>query len=245
MRRSAKTNTLVIVSNHVKSIYNDRWIDGVFHYTGMGRIGDQSVEFMQNKTLKNIRTNGVEVHLFEVYQPKIYTYCGEVIFDSEPYQEAQADEEGKERKVWVFPLKLKAGHLPPTISIEKLQKLETARTKKIQSLSDAEIADQAKKTQRTIVGSRNARAKQYQRSVYVVEHAKRRAKGKCELCSTSAPFDDKNGVPYLETHHIEWLAKGGSDTIENTVALCPNCHRKMHVINDTKDKKKLLKIVKT
>lgn len=31
------------------------------------------------------------------------------------------------------------------------------------------------------------------------------------------------------------LIKTGSDTIENTVALCPNCHRKMHVLNSKKD----------
>src|SRR4051794_10629582 len=30
-------------------------------------------------------------------------------------------------------------------------------------------------------------------------------------------------------HHITWLAKGGEDA--NTVALCPNCHRKMHVVD--------------
>lgn len=31
----------------------------------------------------------------------------------------------------------------------------------------------------------------------------------------------------------------GEDTIENTVALCPNCHRKMHVINDSDEVKTL------
>jgi 5-methylcytosine-specific restriction protein A len=36
MRRSHKTNTLVIVSNHIKSIYDDRWLGDTFHYTGMG-----------------------------------------------------------------------------------------------------------------------------------------------------------------------------------------------------------------
>ena len=36
MRRSLTTNTLVIVSNHIESIYDDRWINDVFHYTGMG-----------------------------------------------------------------------------------------------------------------------------------------------------------------------------------------------------------------
>lgn len=35
MRRSHKTNTLVIVSNHIKSIYDDRWVGDVLYYTGM------------------------------------------------------------------------------------------------------------------------------------------------------------------------------------------------------------------
>jgi 5-methylcytosine-specific restriction protein A len=46
-----------------------------------------------------------------------------------------------------------------------------------------------------------------------------------------APFKDKNGEPFLESHHIEWLSKDGEDTIENSIALCPNCHRKMHSLN--------------
>ena len=54
----------------------------------------------------------------------------------------------------------------------------------------------------------------------------------------------KQNEPYLETHHIEWLCNGGADTIENTVALCPNCHKKMHVVDDPQDKAKLVKVDK-
>ena len=43
----------------------------------------------------------------------------------------------------------------------------------------------------------------------------------------TAPFARADGDAYLATHHVVWLAQGGSDTVENTVALCPNCHRKM------------------
>ena len=50
MRRSNRTNTLVIVSNHVASIYDDRWVDDVLHYTGMGQVDHQSLEFNQNST---------------------------------------------------------------------------------------------------------------------------------------------------------------------------------------------------
>ena len=71
---------------------------------------------------------------------------------------------------------------------------------------------------------------------YVAEEAKRRANGICQLCLLPAPFTKK---PYLEVHHIVWLAKEGHDSLENTVALCPNCHRKMHVLDDDNDKKVL------
>ncbi|MFX7296788.1 HNH endonuclease, partial [Acinetobacter baumannii] len=43
MRRSHKTNTLIIVSNHVESIYEDQWIGDELHYTGMGQVGDQEL----------------------------------------------------------------------------------------------------------------------------------------------------------------------------------------------------------
>ncbi|WP_244850561.1 HNH endonuclease [Brevibacillus halotolerans] len=39
----------------------------------------------------------------------------------------------------------------------------------------------------------------------------------------------------METHHIQWLSRYGADSIENTVALCPNCHRKMHILDLEED----------
>lgn len=82
------------------------------------------------------------------------------------------------------------------------------------------------------------------RSPYVAEYAKARAHGLCQLCGDKAPFKGKNGQPYLESHHIIWLADGGADSIDNTVALCPNCHRKMHVVKDMEDIAKLKKAVR-
>lgn len=83
----------------------------------------------------------------------------------------------------------------------------------------------------------------YVRNRYVSEYAKRRAHGICQLCGSPAPFIDLAGKPFLETHHVVWLANGGADSIDNTVALCPNCHRKMHILNLDEDVEKLLKIV--
>lgn len=55
------------------------------------------------------------------------------------------------------------------------------------------------------------------------------ANGICEECAHPAPFLRRGGgEPYLEIHHRVRLADGGPDTFENTIALCPNCHRKAH-----------------
>ena len=79
------------------------------------------------------------------------------------------------------------------------------------------------------------------RDAAVAEVAKRLANGLCDLCEQPAPFQNKSNEAYLECHHIIWLAQGGEDTIANTVALCPNCHRKMHALNATADKRTLAK----
>ena len=88
----------------------------------------------------------------------------------------------------------------------------------------------------TTDGIRTVSTKQHDRSPWISEHIKRKAKGVCQLCIQKAPFLNKKGVPYLETHHIIWLSKGGEDSIQNTVALCPNCHRKMHILNNKSDR---------
>jgi len=43
----------------------------------------------------------------------------------------------------------------------------------------------------------------------------------------------------LESHHVIWLSRNGEDTIYNTVALDPSCHRKMHILDLVSDVEKL------
>lgn len=105
-----------------------------------------------------------------------------------------------------------------------------ARQVDIESLKH--IVEQRQKKE---IEKREVTLTQFSRDPYIAEFAKRRAKGICQLCMKPAPFIKKNGEPYLETHHIIWLANGGEDSTENTVALCPNCHRKMHIINNVDD----------
>ena len=109
---------------------------------------------------------------------------------------------------------------------------------KVSALSNSDLSKKAtvstKKPKRKAV-----EALVFLRNSYVVEYVKRRASGICDLCNLKALFSDGTGKPYLECHHLKWLADGGTDTIDNAVALCPNCHRKMHILNTASDFKKL------
>jgi len=235
MRRSHETNTLIIVSNHLKSIYKDRWDDeaGTLHYTGMGTQGDQELSFAQNKTLAESPENEVTVHWFEVLKSRIYTYRGVVNRAGPPYTEVQPDTYGDLRKVYVFPLK-PAGSSTYVVPKQVLDDVAQKKAREAKRLSDEELERRARRNKKGANG-REVTSKHYERDPWVKEHTLRRANGICQLCNQPAPFKKKNKEPYLETHHVIWLAKGGDDSVENTVALCPNCHRKMHVVNSPLD----------
>jgi 5-methylcytosine-specific restriction protein A len=69
----------------------------------------------------------------------------------------------------------------------------------------------------------------YKRNPDIVAEALYRAKGICEQCFEPAPFlRASDNSPYLEVHHKISLSNGGEDTLDNVIAICPNCHRKIH-----------------
>jgi len=239
MRRSKSTGTLVIISDHTKGLYDDKWYGDELHYTGMGKNGNQVLEGNQNRTLAESKTNGVEVHLFEVLESTKYIYQGVVTLCGAPYQEDQEDEAGSLRKVWMFPLST-IGHIT-VVTESAFDSYSKAQERKAKSFSVTELERKAKERSSTKAAYRSVTSNTYIRDPYVAEYAKERAHGVCQLCEQPAPFRDKDGKPYLESHHIVWLVEGGGDSIENTVALCPNCHRKMHVVNSATDKTLLLR----
>ncbi|WP_219845142.1 MULTISPECIES: NUDIX domain-containing protein [unclassified Paenibacillus] len=69
---------------------------------------------------------------------------------------------------------------------------------------------------------------QFVRNGDVIVEVLERAKGVCEKCKKPAPFLRKDFTPYLEVHHVKPLSEGGDDTVENAMAVCPNCHRAAH-----------------
>ena len=248
MRRSRDTNTLVLIAKQYPDSdvpYYDVWDGSRFHYTGMGMEGDQSLGRSQNETLANSRQiNDLGIFLFEVFSPKIYTYQGQVMLAGEPYQETQRDFKKELRNVWIFPLKLVNEEIPTPLSEESFEKICLQREKYAHKLSIDELKERAGRSCE-VPGERIVTVKRFERNPNVTILAKLRTNGICQLCQSHAPFITKQGDPFLETHHIIPLGQNGKDTIDNTVALCPNCHRKMHVLNLEDDKNSLIKIAKS
>lgn len=104
-----------------------------------------------------------------------------------------------------------------------LEAQEEVCVEQISSLS--ELAREARNFQ----GRKQLRLRnEWIRNPYVKAYILERADGRCERCEQPAPFRLPNGKPYLEVHHVIPLEQSGPDTIENCIALCPNCHREVH-----------------
>lgn len=233
MRYSKKNDVLLIIADHTKG-YEDVW-DGndVILYTGMGLKGDQSLDYKQNKRLLNSNKLDVKVLLFEVFNHNQYLYQGEVKLIRKPLEAIQADETGHFRKVYLFPLQLQnSKRIIPEGSIF-LNERVLAKS----SLKYLKEITLIKKELKTCFGL----VRQFIRNDALSELTKMIANGSCQLCNNNAPFYIE-GKPYLESHHVKWLSKGGEDDINNMVALCPNCHKKMHYLDLKEDRKKLLDI---
>ena len=85
------------------------------------------------------------------------------------------------------------------------------------------------KTSQKIPRKKAVKSYEFTRNPDVIAEVLERADGSCEDCEEPAPFRRaSNNEPYLEVHHKTWLSRGGKDSVENAIALCPNCHRKIH-----------------
>lgn len=65
--------------------------------------------------------------------------------------------------------------------------------------------------------------KKYKRHNYLMVQIKKYRKFKCQFCSTK--ILKANGKYYIEACHIKPKAKGGEDSLNNILILCPNCHK--------------------
>lgn len=127
--------------------------------------------------------------------------------------------------------------------LEELSRLGRNRPAVSQTDLDDELASEVKKSLTRSPDERRRRldeaAKTPSRELCQVWVFKRNPDVVAEVLSTAArcqedgcknpiPFGKTDAQPFLEVHHVVPLSDGGEDTVENAVALCPNCHRKRH-----------------
>ena len=196
--------------------YADRYrADGVFEYFGEGQVGDMRLR-AGNRAIAEHSAQGKSLLLFRK-MPEGLRFEGEMVCEGYRLEPAP-DRTGAERAAIVFELraleavaeKVEAEPSPSGATLEGLRELAfTAATETSQAPSQ---------------GKRSV----YQRSRDVRNYVLARANGKCEGCSAPAPFQRPDGTPYLEPHHLRRLSDGGPDHPAHVIALCPNCHRRVH-----------------
>lgn len=96
------------------------------------------------------------------------------------------------------------------------------------SMPMEELATQVPASDDPPPDAHEARRRIYRRSHALRVLVRRRANGRCEGCEREAPFLDRQGRPHLEPHHTTRVADGGPDAPEHVIALCPDCHRRVH-----------------
>jgi len=209
--------------------YDDQWRDGIFHYSGEGKKGNMEMKG-RNRAVRDHMVDGKALHLFsriEGVAPWEVRYEGEASY-VDHYEEPALDVDDNRRKAIVFKLSLNPG-ATHGLEAPDLRKRPRARRQgmwtmpreKLRSIieSGSSGTQSREKTTTKTEKKRSAGVK-----VYVL----RRADGFCEGCKKEAPFFKRNGRPYLEVHHIYRLADDGPDNPDAVVALCPNCHRRVH-----------------
>jgi 5-methylcytosine-specific restriction enzyme A len=196
--------------------YADEWdADGVFHYFGEGRTGDMKFSG-GNAAIRDHAENEKEIHLFEKAGNSGVRYLGEVVCSGYRWRTAE-DSAGDERQAIVFQLARASGELEQEAEVSPPVGA---------SLADLAAAADADPTEES--GPKDGLRKTYARSHALKSFVRARADGKCEGCGEDAPFRTKAEAPYLEAHHTNRLSDSGPGNRESVIALCPNCHSRVH-----------------
>ena len=243
IRMSRKNNLFVIMSGSAKEqVYHDWWEGDTLYYNGTDCNSDENANQTLTKGRGNNNSQLYQVWLTEpalkkqifLFVKRVKNQCvykGEVDLVKEPYLQPRHDDPS--RSVWIFPLRLRSVDIQE--DRERFLRQERAvfeydsdELRKLAKSRESVQPDMATRVHRGL-------SSVYDRDSYISAYAKIRARGRCDLCGQPSPFSDRSGYPYLEEHHVLWLSRGGRDSIDNVVALCPNCHRKMHVVDDAAD----------
>jgi len=200
--------------------YEDEFLDdGTFLYTGEGTEGDMTMN-EGNAAINSHKRTGTSLHLFEnTDEAWVVTYVGE--FECTGVREARLKDKNDEyRDAFRFELEPVGG--------EEVELHDTGGDD-LQSLYErAKASSPRSGSGGSSGGSSTSTRNRYSRSQAVRDYALAHADGVCQGCEEDAPFITNSGDPYLEVHHLYRRADGGADEPENVIALCANCHRRVH-----------------
>lgn len=208
--------------------YKDQFeSDGCFRYSGEGQVGHMTFTGGNLAVLTHALA-GKAIHLFKYTgKGKPYLYLGEFSYGSHEI-ESGPDREGNLRDIILFRLvpvalaeafeKRVADESDETVPLPSASDLNTLRAAALAACAGSEQVSAPKDTVRA----------NYYRSEKVRRYVLARASGSCELCHAPAPFQRKDGTPYLEPHHINRVSDGGLDHPRYVGAICPTCHRHIH-----------------
>jgi 5-methylcytosine-specific restriction protein A len=197
--------------------YEDGWqADGTFLYFGEGQKGD--MKFVRgNRAVRDHAIDGKGLHIFEAQSDRKLKYVGRFLCDG--YEIVRGpDLDGNERDAIAF--RLAESDPGPEALAGAESALAGKSIEELRAIAKSAGAKSGKKT--------GAPVTVYVRSEAVRRYVRERAEGTCEGCGNPAPFNDKKGQPYLEPHHTQRLADGGPDDPDTVIAICPNCHRRVH-----------------
>jgi 5-methylcytosine-specific restriction enzyme A len=201
--------------------YPNKWLvkDKVLKYYLKNRANKFRLEYEDNTAIYNTRNSNVPIYVFikedtKCFLTGIFEYTSHTTEDDE--------------SMWFKLTKVDNYEINNPLTeqeyMEDLQKkiADSQNQNKINREKRLNVAPKQPTTIQVITT-------QFKRNPDVIVAVLERANGICEYCKHEAPFKRlKDNTPYLEVHHIVPLANEGEDTVENALALCPNCHRRAH-----------------
>lgn len=207
--------------------YEDRFqADGMFWYTGEGQVG--AMEFVRaNRSLRDHEADGRRVFLFEQTRKGFVRFVAEVRCGGY-HHERRPDRNGQQRQAIVFHLEVIDSEQKPEALTPAIEEVEVIAPLTLSRLSLIELRSRALTAASSSPDAKRRSVAVQNRSEAIRQYALKRAAGVCESCLQAAPFHGKRG-PYLEVHHLHRLSDGGPDHPDAVAAVCPNCHREIHV----------------
>jgi 5-methylcytosine-specific restriction protein A len=198
--------------------------DGTFWYTGEGQVGDMAMT-RGNRAIRDHSVNGKELHLFEAIGDGEVRYLGQASYLDHHWEERR-DANDNLRRAVVFELAVDPGG--EELSDVAEPNAEYIAERLLQEKSLDELRELALQKASPSASASERRTNVRRRSEAIRAYVLKRAKGVCEGCNKEAPFVTFQGWPYLESHHVSRVSDGGPDHPRWAIALCPNCHRRVH-----------------